>query len=199
MTKADLVEQVADAIGGRVTKRDCGLVVDAFLDAAKEALARGDGIELRGFGTFKVRHRKARTGRNPRTGEPVEVPAPRRAGLPTLATPQERGRPRVTRARHGPAGARTFFWGGGGSEGAQPPASPRSGTREAWPQGVSWLSRLSAGRQARPRQPRTLRLNAPHRPLRRAARAPGIPRIGTSYGCSVGLRARRGQFVTTAR
>ena len=75
MTKADLVEQVADAIGGRVTKRDCGLVVDAFLDAAKEALARGDGIELRGFGTFKVRHRKARTGRNPRTGEPVEVPA----------------------------------------------------------------------------------------------------------------------------
>ena len=40
-----------------------------------EALARGDGIELRGFGTFKVRHRKARTGRNPRTGEPVEVPA----------------------------------------------------------------------------------------------------------------------------
>ena len=41
----------------------------------KEALARGDGIELRGFGTFKVRHRKARTGRNPRTGEAVEVPA----------------------------------------------------------------------------------------------------------------------------
>ena len=75
MTKADLVEQAAGAIGQRVTKRDCGLVIDAFLDAVKEALARGDGIELRGFGTFKVRHRKARTGRNPRTGEPVEVPA----------------------------------------------------------------------------------------------------------------------------
>ena len=74
MTKADLVEQVADAIGPRVTKRECGLVVDAFLDAVKEALARGDGIELRGFGTFKVRHRQARTGRNPRTGEEVEVP-----------------------------------------------------------------------------------------------------------------------------
>ncbi len=74
MTKADLVGQVADAIGSRVTKRDCGLVVDAFLDAVKAALARGDHIELRGFGTFKVRHRKARRGRNPRTGEAVEVP-----------------------------------------------------------------------------------------------------------------------------
>ena len=59
MTKAELVEQVADAVGPSVTKRECGLMVDAFLDALKEALARGDGIELRGFGTFKVRHRKA--------------------------------------------------------------------------------------------------------------------------------------------
>ena len=75
MTKAELVEQVADAVGPSVTKRECGLMVDAFLDALKEALARGDGIELRGFGTFKVRHSKARTGRNPRTGETVEVPA----------------------------------------------------------------------------------------------------------------------------
>ena len=74
MTKADLVEQVAEVIGPRVTKEECGLVVEAFLDAVKDPLARGDGIELRRFGTFKVRHRKARTGRNPRTGEPVEVP-----------------------------------------------------------------------------------------------------------------------------
>ena len=74
MRKADLVEQAADMIGPRVTKRDCGLVVDAFLDAVKDALARADHIELRRFGTFKVRHRKARTGRNPRTGESVEVP-----------------------------------------------------------------------------------------------------------------------------
>ena len=49
-------------------------MIDAFLDAVKDALARGDHIEIRGFGTFKVRHRKARTARNPRTGEPVEVP-----------------------------------------------------------------------------------------------------------------------------
>ncbi len=78
MTKADLVEQVADAVGPRVTRRDCGLVVDAFLDAVKDALAHGEGIELRGFGTFKVRHRKGRKARNPRTGKPVEVPPPAR-------------------------------------------------------------------------------------------------------------------------
>ncbi len=75
MTKADLVARAADAVGPRVTKKDCGLVVDAFLDAVKDALERGEGIEIRGFGTFKVRCRKPRTARNPRTGEPVEVPA----------------------------------------------------------------------------------------------------------------------------
>ncbi len=75
MTKADLVEKVADVVGPGVTKRECGRLVEAFLDAVKDALARGDRIELRGFGVFKVRHRKARTGRNPKTGEPVEVPS----------------------------------------------------------------------------------------------------------------------------
>ena len=74
MTKADLVERVAEAVGPRVTKRDCGLVVEAFLDAVKDTLAQGDNIEIRGFGTFKLRHRKARTARNPRTGEAVAVP-----------------------------------------------------------------------------------------------------------------------------
>ena len=75
MTKADLVEQVVDVVGPRVAKKECRLVVDAFLAAVKDALERGEGIEIRGFGTFKVRHRKARTARNPKTGEPVEVPA----------------------------------------------------------------------------------------------------------------------------
>ena len=75
MTKAQLVEQVADAIGPGVTKRDCALVVDGFLNAVKRALAEGDSIELRGFGSFKVREQKARKARNPRTGEPVQVPA----------------------------------------------------------------------------------------------------------------------------
>jgi integration host factor subunit beta len=75
MTKADLVEQVAEAIGPGVTKKDCALVVDAFLGSIKQALARGDHIEIRGFGTFKVRGRRSRMARNPRTGDAVRVPS----------------------------------------------------------------------------------------------------------------------------
>ena len=75
MTKADLVEQVAEAIGPGITKKDCALVVDGFLNAIKVALAQGDNIEIRGFGTFKVRKRKTRMARNPRTGDSVEVPS----------------------------------------------------------------------------------------------------------------------------
>jgi integration host factor beta subunit len=75
MTKADLVEQVAEAIGPGVTKKDCALVVDGFLNAVKAALAEGENIEIRGFGTFKVRERRARKARNPRTGDAVRVPA----------------------------------------------------------------------------------------------------------------------------
>jgi integration host factor subunit beta len=75
MTKADLVEQVAEAIGPGITKKDCALVVDGFLNAVKRAMANGENIEIRGFGTFKVRKRKSRMARNPRTGEAVEVPS----------------------------------------------------------------------------------------------------------------------------
>jgi len=74
MTKADLVQLAADAVGPGVTKKDCALVVDAFLNAVKDALAEHKNIEIRGFGTFKVRERKSRLARNPRTGDPVEVP-----------------------------------------------------------------------------------------------------------------------------
>jgi integration host factor subunit beta len=75
MTKADLVEQVTASIartaGPMISKKDCARVVDAFLEAVKEAL----NIEVRGFGTFKIRRRKTRMARNPRTGDPVEVAA----------------------------------------------------------------------------------------------------------------------------
>ena len=50
-------------------------MVDGFLNAMKQALAQGNGIEIRGFGSFKLRHRKGRMARNPRTGEAVGVPA----------------------------------------------------------------------------------------------------------------------------
>lgn len=79
MTKADLVEAVTASIaltsGPLISKKDCARVVDAFLDAIKEALENQENIEVRGFGTFKIRHRKTRMARNPRTGEPVEVSA----------------------------------------------------------------------------------------------------------------------------
>ena len=79
MTKADLVERVTQQIsrtaGPMISKKDCARVVDAFLDAIKEALQAQKNIEVRGFGTFKIRHRKTRMARNPRTGSPVEVSA----------------------------------------------------------------------------------------------------------------------------
>ena len=79
MTKADLVERVTAQIsrtaGPMISKKDCARVVDAFLDSIKEALQGQKNIEVRGFGTFKIRHRKTRMARNPRTGSPVEVSA----------------------------------------------------------------------------------------------------------------------------
>ena len=101
MTKADLVAQVAEAVGRRVTRKDCGLVVEAFLASVEDTLVQGNGIEIRGFGTFKVRHRKARTARNPRTGEPVEVP-PR--SVPVFQ-PSRYFRSRVDRAHRSSATA----------------------------------------------------------------------------------------------
>ncbi len=79
MTKADLVERVTNSIartaGPTISKKDCARVVDAFLEAIKEALHEQRNIEVRGFGTFKIRQRKTRMARNPRTGSPVEVSA----------------------------------------------------------------------------------------------------------------------------
>src|SRR5512138_3273639 len=75
MTKADIVDEIAERTG--LTKKDVADTVDQFLDAVSRALASGKHIEIRGFGTFKVKDRKSRLARNPRTGESVPVP-PRR-------------------------------------------------------------------------------------------------------------------------
>src|SRR5437867_10613666 len=79
MTKADLVEkvtaQIARTAGPLISKKDCARVVDSFLDAVKAALSEQHNIEIRGFGTFKIRQRKTRMARNPRTGDEVEVAA----------------------------------------------------------------------------------------------------------------------------
>ena len=73
VTKADLVDRVTAATG--LTKRDVAVVVDRFIDAVGRALATGNHIEIRGFGTFKVANRKARTGRNPQTGAEIKIKA----------------------------------------------------------------------------------------------------------------------------
>ena len=73
MTKADLVEAIAGETG--LSKKDTGVVVDMILDNIGRALCDGDKVELRGFGSFKVKERRSRRARNPRTGDAVDVPA----------------------------------------------------------------------------------------------------------------------------
>ena len=74
MTKSDLIVKLADRFPQLVAK-DADFAVKMILDALSEALAKGDRIEIRGFGSFSVRWREARIARNLRTGEPVEVAA----------------------------------------------------------------------------------------------------------------------------
>jgi len=73
MTKSDLIKHLADA-NPHLTQRDIEKIVSTVFDEVTEALARGDRVELRGFGAFSVREREARIGRNPRTGAEVSVP-----------------------------------------------------------------------------------------------------------------------------
>ena len=75
MTKSELID--AMAARSDLTKARAELVVNCVFDAMTEALQRGEGIEIRGFGSFTVRPYKPYSGRNPRTGEPVPVPAKR--------------------------------------------------------------------------------------------------------------------------
>ena len=75
MTKADLVEQVTAL--GSLTRRDGEVIVETFFESVIEAVAADDKVEIRGFGSFRTRQRNARTGRNPKTGDKVEVPAKR--------------------------------------------------------------------------------------------------------------------------
>lgn len=75
MTKSELIEAIAAR--GELTKARAEMVVNCVFDAMTEALQRGDGIEIRGFGSFTVRPYKPYDGRNPRTGNPVPVPAKR--------------------------------------------------------------------------------------------------------------------------
>ena len=73
MTKADLIEEVAQITD--VTRRDSEVIVETIFDSIVHSLRAGDKIEIRGFGSFRTRQRNSRVGRNPKTGDRVEVPA----------------------------------------------------------------------------------------------------------------------------
>ena len=76
MTRSDLVEELA-ARFKQLTQRDAETAVKTILDAVGDALVRGHRIEIRGFGSFSVTHRPPRLGRNPRSGEAVQIPEKR--------------------------------------------------------------------------------------------------------------------------
>ncbi len=73
MTKADLIDEVAK--NSVLSKKDAEAIVQAVLDSIVESLKGGGKVELRGFGSFRLRERSSRDGRNPKTGEKVFVPA----------------------------------------------------------------------------------------------------------------------------
>lgn len=72
-TKQDLVDSIAKKAG--LSKKDAGAALDATLSSIQGALKKGDSVTLVGFGTFEVRKRAARTGRNPQTGTPIKIRA----------------------------------------------------------------------------------------------------------------------------
>ena len=74
MTKAELIDALVDRVD-RLTKKEAELIVNVVLGSISSSLATGDKVELRGFGSFKVKERRAREGRNPKTGDRVSVEA----------------------------------------------------------------------------------------------------------------------------
>lgn len=77
MTKAELVSAMAEKTG--LTNKDAAAAVNAFTESVKEALIKGDKVQLVGFGTFEVAERAARMGRNPSTGESIQIAASKTA------------------------------------------------------------------------------------------------------------------------
>ena len=73
MTKAELVEKVSNQI--KLTKKETEVIVNTVFQSITDSLGEGKGVEIRGFGSFRIRQRDARVGRNPKSGERVDVPA----------------------------------------------------------------------------------------------------------------------------
>jgi integration host factor subunit beta len=75
MTKADLIDEVSRVV--EITRKDSEVIVDSIFDSVVRSLKADEKIEIRGFGSFRTRQRQSRIGRNPKTGEKVEVPSKR--------------------------------------------------------------------------------------------------------------------------
>ena len=75
MTKADLIDEVSRVV--EMTRKESEIIVETIFDSIVKSLRGGDKIEIRGFGSFRTRQRQARIGRNPKSGERVDVPAKR--------------------------------------------------------------------------------------------------------------------------
>jgi integration host factor beta subunit len=73
MVKAELISKIAQDL--KMPKKEVALIVDTVFESITQSLTRGDKVEIRGFGSFRVKQRSARKGRNPRTGEEVQVPS----------------------------------------------------------------------------------------------------------------------------
>ncbi len=76
LTKSELIDIIAEKLPA-LSKKDVSLAINTVFDTMTEALSRDDRIEIRGFGSFTVKHRHGRDGRNPKTGAPVKVPGKR--------------------------------------------------------------------------------------------------------------------------
>ena len=84
MNKTELIAAVAEKTG--LTKKDAERAVNATVEAITESLVKGDKVSVSGFGIFEVKNREARTGRNPRTKETIEIPATRLPGFKASKT-----------------------------------------------------------------------------------------------------------------
>jgi nucleoid DNA-binding protein len=108
VTKKDLVEKISDRTG--LTQVDTKIVVESLLDAISKALQQGRNIEIRGFGRFKIKERRARSARNPRTNEHIQV----QAGFKPVFEASKELRKRVNDS----------FWTKNPAQGPSPSASP---------------------------------------------------------------------------
>ena len=90
MNKADIINAIADH--AELSKADSGRALDAMIEVVKKSLKKGDSVSLVGFGTFAVRKRAARTGRNPRTGATIKIKASKIPAFKAFDNGQEHNR-----------------------------------------------------------------------------------------------------------